>query len=185
MVMCCWDCLILYLGGSDSSQSMMGSPDFIIIWYFMTGWWCCCSVTQSCLTLRHLWTAARQAPLSFTISRACLNSCALSQWCHPTILSSVIPSSSCLQSFPASWPFLMSQLFTSGGQSIEVSASASIISINIQDWSSLGWIGWISLQCKRLSRVFSNTTVQKIQFFLTQPSLWSNSYIHTWLLVKP
>ena len=99
------------------------------------------------------------------------NSCPLSQWCHPTISSSVVPFSSCLQSFPASGSFPMSQLFASGGQSIAVSASTSVLPMNTQDWSPLGWTGWISLQSKGLSRVFSNTTVQKHQFFGTQVSL--------------
>ena len=99
------------------------------------------------------------------------NSCPSSRWCHPTISSSVIPFSSCPQSFPASESFQMSQFFASGGQSIGVSASASVLPMNIQDWFSLGWTGWISLQCKELSRVFSNTTVQKHQFFGTQLSL--------------
>ena len=91
------------------------------------------------------------------------NSCPSSQWCCPTILSSVIPFSSCLQSFPASWCFQISQFFTSGGQSIGVSASASVLPMNIQDWFPLGWTGWLSLQFKGLSRVFNNTTVQKHQ----------------------
>ena len=99
------------------------------------------------------------------------NSCPLSQWCHPTILSSVIPFSSCLQSFPASGSFPMRQLFTSGGQSIGVSASTSVLPMNFQDWCPLGWTGWISLQFKGLSRVFSNTTVQKHQLFGAQLSL--------------
>ena len=115
--------------------------------------------------------------------RACSNSCASSQWCHPNISSSVIPLSSCLQSFPPSVSFPMSQFFASGGQSI--GASASVLPMNIQDWFPLGWTGWISLQSKGLSRVFSNTTVQKHQFFGAQFSLWSNSHIHTWLLEKP
>ena len=113
------------------------------------------------------------------------NSCPLSWWCHPTIPSSVVPFSSCLQSFPASGSFQMSQFFASGGQSIGVSASASVLPMNIQDWSPLGWTGWISLQSKGLSRIFSNTTVQKNQFFSAQLSLQSNSHIHTWLLEKP
>ena len=113
------------------------------------------------------------------------DSCLLSQWCHPTISSSVIPFSSCLQSFPASGSFPMNQFFTSGGQSIGVSTSASVLPMNIQDWFPLGWTGWISLQSKGLSRVFSNTTVQKHQFFSAQLSLWSNSHIHTWLQEKP
>ena len=97
-----------------------------------------------------------------------LNSCPSSQWCHPTISSSVVPFSSCLQSCPASGSFPMSQFFASGGQSIGVSASASVLSMNIQDWSPLGWTDWISLLSKGLSRVFSNTTVQKHQFFSAQ-----------------
>ena len=99
------------------------------------------------------------------------NSCPLSQWCHPTISSTVIPFSSCLQSFPASGSFQMSQLFTSGGQRIGVSASTSVLPMNTQDWYPLGWTGWNSLQSKGLSRVFSNTTVQNHQFFGTQISL--------------
>ena len=112
--------------------------------------------------------------------RACLNSSPSSQWCHPTISSSVLPFSSCSQSFLASGSFPVSWFFTSGGQSIGVSASATVLPMNIQDWFPLGWTDWISLQSKGLSRVFSNTTVQKHQFFSTQPSLWSNSHIHTW-----
>ena len=100
-------------------------------------------------------------------SRVCSNSYPLSRWCHPTISSSVVPFSSCLQSFPASGSFQMSQLFTSAGQSIRVSTSTSVLPMNTQDWSPLGWTGWISLQSKGLSRVFSNTTVQKDQFFGT------------------
>ena len=104
------------------------------------------------------------------------NSCPLSWWCHSTISFSVIPFSSRLQSFPASGSFLMSQLFESGGQSIGVSASTSVLPMNTQDWSPLGWTGWISLQSKRPSKVFSNTTVQKHQFFCTQLSSQSNSH---------
>jgi len=113
------------------------------------------------------------------------NSCPLSWWCHRTFSSSVVPFSSCLQSFPASGSFKMSQLFASGGQNTGVSASTSIHPMNTQDWSPLGWTGWISLQSKELSRVFSNTTVQKHQFFGTQLSLLFNSHIHTWPLEKP
>ena len=113
------------------------------------------------------------------------NSCPLSQWCHPTISSSVIPFSSCLQSFPASGSFPMSQFFASGGQSIGASASASVLPMNIQDWFPLGLTGLISLLFKGLSRVFSSTTVQKHQFFGAQTSLWSSSHSHTWLLKKP
>ena len=113
------------------------------------------------------------------------NSCASSRWCHPAISSSVIPFSSCTQSLPASESFPMSQLFASGGQSIGASASTSVLPMNTQDWYPLGWTGWISLQSKELSRVFSITTVQKHQFFGTQPSSQSNSHIHTWPLEKP
>ena len=118
--------------------------------------------------------------------RAFSNSCPLHRWCHPTITisSSVVPFSSRLQSFTESESFLMSQLFTSGGQSTGDSASASVLLMYIQGWFPLGWIDLISLQSKGLSRVFSNTTVQKHQFFGFQPSLWSNSHIHTWLLEK-
>ena len=112
------------------------------------------------------------------------NSCPLSWWCHPTISSSVVPFSSCLQSFPASGSFLMSWFFTSGGQSIGVSASASVLPMNIQDWFPLGWTSLISLLSKGLSRVFSNITVQKHQFFRIQPSSWSNSNTCPWLLKK-
>ena len=104
---------------------------------------------------------------------------------HPTISSTVVPFSSCLQSLPASGSLPMSQLFVWAGQNIGLSASASILPMNIQDWSPLGWTGWISLQFKGLSRVFSNTTVQKHQFFSAQLSSQSNSHIHTWPLEKP
>ena len=116
---------------------------------------------------------------------ACSNSCPWSRWCHPTISSSVSPFSSCLQSFPASGCFPVSQFFTSGGQSIGISASASVIPVNIQDWFPLGLACLISLHSKGLSWVFSTTIVQKYQFFDAQLSLWSNSHIHTWLLEKP
>ena len=112
------------------------------------------------------------------------NSCPSSRSCHPTISSSIVPFSSCLQSFPASGSFPMSQFFTSGGQSIGVSASASVLPMNTQDWSPLGWTVWISLQSKGLSKVFS-TTVPKLQFFSAQLSSQSNSHIHTWPLEKP
>ena len=107
-----------------------------------------------------------------------------SQWCHPAISFSVVPFS-CPQSLPASESFTMSQLFTWGGQSTEVSALASVLPKNTQDWSRLEWTSWISLQSKGLSRVFSNTTVQKHQLFAVQPSSQSNSHIHTWPLEKP
>ena len=110
--------------------------------------------------------------------RTCSNSGLLSQWCHSTISSSVARFSFCLQSFPASGSFPMSLLFPSGGQGI--GALASVLPMNIQDWFSLGWTDWISLQSKGFSRVFSNTTAQMHQYFHTQPSLWSNSHIPTW-----
>ena len=131
---------------------------------------------QSVQSLSHVllsvtpWTAALQASLSITNSQSLSNSCPWSWWCHPTISPSVFPFSSCLQSFPASGSFQMTQFFTSGGQSIGISASTSVLPMNIQDWSPLGLTGWISLQSKGLSRVFSNTTVQKHQFFGTQLS---------------
>ena len=115
----------------------------------------------------------------------CSDSCLLNPWCHPTISSSVIPFSSCPQSFPASGSFPVSQLFSSGGQSIGAQASASVLLMDIQDWFNLGLTGLISLLSKALSRAFSNTTVQKHQFFSAPLSLWSNSHIHTWLLEKP
>ena len=138
--------------------------------------------------LSHIWLFVTHAlqharlPCPSPIPGACTNSCLLSRWCHPTILSSVIPFSSCLQSFPASEYFPVSQFFASDDQSIGVSASASVLPMNIPDWFPLGWTGWIALQSKGLSRIFSNTTVQKHQFFSAQLSLWSNSHIHTWLL---
>ena len=113
-----------------------------------------------------------------------LNSCPLSRWCHSAISSSVVHLSSRIQSFPASGSFPMSLIFASGGQNIGVPASALVLSKTIQDWFLLGWTGWISLQSKGLSRVFSNTIVQKHQFFGTQLYLLSNSHIHTWLLEK-
>ena len=113
------------------------------------------------------------------------NSYPSSRWCHTAISSSIIPFSSCPQSFPASGSFPVSQLFAWGGQSIGVSASASVLLMNTQDWSPLGRTGWISLQSKGLSRVFSNPTVQKHQFFSAQLSSQSNSHIHTWPLEKP
>ena len=118
-----------------------------------------------------LWTATHQASLSITSSWSLLNSCPLSQWCHPTISSSVVPFFSHFQSFPALGSFQMSQFFTSGGQSNRVSASSSVLPLNSQDWFPLRWTGWFSLLSKGLSRVFSNTTVQKHQFFSTQLSL--------------
>ena len=143
---------------------------------------------QSLSCVDSLWPHALQharLPCPSPTPGACSNSCPSSLWCHPTVSSSVMSFSSHLQSFPASGYFQMSQFFASGGQSIGVSASALVLPMNIQDWSPLEWTSWISLQSKGLSRVFSNTTVQKHQFFGPQLSLWSNSHIHTWLLEKP
>ena len=136
------------------------------------------SVTQSCLTLQPHGLQHARRPRVYSNSRP------LSQWFHPTISSSVIPFCSCLQSFLASGSFPMCQFFTLGGQSIGVWASALVLPMNIQDWFPLGWTGLMSSQSKGLSRVFSNTIVQKYQFFSARLSLWPNSHIHTWLLEK-
>ena len=162
-------------------------------------------VTQLCLTLcnpmdcissiqfshsvvsNSLWPHESQharPPCPSASSRVHSNSCPLSWWCHPAISSSVVPFSSCSQSLPASESFPMSQLFTRGGQSTGVSALASFLPKNTQGWS-LEWTGWISLQSKGLSRVFSDTTVQKHQVFGAQLFSQSNSHIHTWPLEKP
>ena len=122
-----------------------------------------CSVISDSFWLHGLQHA--RPPYQSPTPRVYSNSCPLSWWCHPAISSSVIPFSSCLQSFPASESFQMSQFFASGGQSTGASASTSVLPMNIQDWSPLRWTGWISLQFNRLSRVFSNTTVQKYEFF--------------------
>ena len=138
--------------------------------------------------LSRVWLFALQhtrLPCPSPTPKAYSNSCPSCWWCHPTISSSVVHFCSHIQSFPASGSLQMSQLFASGGQSIGVSASTSVLPINIQDWFPLGWTGWISLQSKGLSRVFSNTTVQNQQFFSTQLSLQFNSHIHTWPLEKP
>ena len=131
------------------------------------------SVTQLCLTLWPHGLQHTRLPFPSATPRTCSNSCPLIWWCHLTILSSIVPFSSSLQSFPESGTFLMSQFFgISGGQSIEVSASATVLPMNIQDWSPLEWTGWISLQSKRLSRVFSNTTVKKHQFWYTSINIF-------------
>ena len=130
------------------------------------------------------WTTARQACLSSTNSRSPPKHMSIESVMYPAISSSVMPFFSCPQSFPASGSFPMSQLFSSGGRPIGVSASTSVLPMNTQDWSPLRWTGWISLQSKGCSRVFSNTTVQKHQFFGAQLSTQSNSHIHTWLLEK-
>ena len=130
-------------------------------------------------SLRPHGTQHARPPCPSPIPRVYPNSCPLSQWCHPTISSSVIPLSSCPQSFPASGSFQMSQLFPSGGQRIGVSASTSVLPMNTEDWFPLRWTGWISLQSNGFSKVFSNTTVQKHQFFGTWLSLESNSPMNT------
>ena len=129
------------------------------------------SVTQLCLTLCNPMNCSTPGLRLSSTPGAYSNSCSSCRWCHPTISSSVDPFSSCFQSFPASGSFQMSRFFASGGQGIRVSASASVLPINIQDWFPLEWTGWISLQSKQLSRVFSNTTVQKHQFFSSQISI--------------
>ena len=154
-----------------------------LVWFLFLSMHCC-SVTQSYLTLWPHRLQHSRLPCLSPSSGACSNSHPLSQWCHTTISSSVIPFSSCLQFFPASGAFLMSQLFASVGQSIGVSASASVLPKNIQDWFPLGRTGLISLQSKGLWIVFSNTTIQKHKFFSAQPFLWSISHICTWLLEK-
>ena len=139
------------------------------------------SVAQSCPTLCDLMNCSTPGlPVHHQLPEF-TQTCPLSQWCHPAISSSVVPFS-CPQSLPTSGSFPMSQLFAWGGQSTGVSASASDLPMTTQDLSPLGWTGWISLQSKGLSRVFSNTTVQKHQFFGTQFSSQSNSHIHIWLL---
>ena len=143
------------------------------------------SVAQSCPTLQpHELQHARPLCPSPTPG-VHSDSRSLSQWCHPAVSSSVVPFSSCPQSLPASESFPVSKLFTWGGRSTGVSALASFLPKNTQDWSPLEWTGWISLQSKGLSRVFSDITVQKHQFFGTQLSSQSNSHIHTWPLEKP
>ena len=146
------------------------------------------SVQFSCSVVSHsLWPHGPQharPPCPSPTPGVYSNPCLLCQWCHPAISSSVIPFS-CSQSFPASGSFQMSRLFTSGGQSIGVLTSTLVLPVNTQNWFPLGWTCWLSLQSKGLSSVFSNTTVQKHQFFHAQLSSQSNSHIHTWPLEKP
>ena len=151
---------------------------------------CCKAAFSSVLLISLVWLRSHglqhaRPPCPSPTPRVYSNPCPLIRWCHPTISSSVIPFSSCLQSFPASGSFQMSQFFASKLQSIGVSASISVFPMKIQDWFPLGWTGWISLQFKGPSKVFSNTTVQKYQFFGTQLSSQSNFHIHTWPLEKP
>ena len=146
--------------------------------------YCCCSGTR--VMSDSLWPHDLQhtrLPCPSLSPGACSNACPLSWWCCPTISSSASPFSFYLQSFPASGSFPVSHLFPSGGQS--VTASTSVLPVNIQGWFPLGLTSLTSLKSKGLSRIFSNTTVQKHKFFSIQLSLWSNSHIHTWLLEKP
>ena len=145
----------------------------------------CCSVARLSPTLQPQGLQHARLPCPSPSPGVCSNSCPLSQWCHPTSSSSVVPFFSRLQCFPASGSFQMSQFFTSGGQNIRVSTWAPVLPMNIQGWFPLGLTDLIFLQSKGLSRVFSKTTVQKDRFFSAQPSLWSNCHIHTWLLEKP
>ena len=143
------------------------------------------SVAQSCPTHWDPMDCSTQTSLSTTNSWSLLKHMSIESVLPSNSLISVVPFSSRLQSFPASGSFPRSQLFSSAGQNTGISASASVLPMNIQDWFPLGWTGWISLQSKGLSRVFSNTTVQKHPFYSAQLSLWSNSHIHIWLLRKP
>ena len=147
--------------------------------------WQYSGVTQLCLTLWNPMDWSCQSLIPSVTPGASLNTYPSSQWCHPTISSSVVPFSSCPQSFPASGSFPMSQFFTSGGQIIEASDSTSALPMYIQNWLPLGLTVLILLQSKGLSKVFSNTTVQKHQFFGTQLSSCSSSHIYTWPLEKP
>ena len=151
-----------FLCRSSEGESV---PRLLPHFWWILGLYSVNSVTQSCPTLRPRGMQHARLPCPSPTPRACSNLSTSSQWCHPTISYSVVPFSSRLQSFPVSGYFQMSQFLALGGQSIGVSASASVLPMNIQDWSPLGWTGWISLQSKGLSRVFSNTSVQKHQFF--------------------
>ena len=162
-------------GPVQGKEGLRGNPPLFLL--------LSCSVMSDSLRLHVL--QHTRPPCPTPSPGACPNSCPLSQWCHSTISSSVIPFSLCLQSFPASGSFPMSQLFTWGGQSIGASASASVLSMNIQGWYPLGLTGWAFLLSKVLSKVFSLTIVQKHQFFGVQPFLLSSSHIWTWLLEKP
>ena len=155
-------------------------------------WWLFCPLSSvqfsRSVVSDSLWPHESQharPPCPSPTPRVLSNSCPLSRWCHPAISSSLFPFSSCPQSFPASESFPMSQLFAWGGQSTGASALASFLPKKSQGWSPSEWTGWISLQSKGLSRVFSNTTVQKHHFFSTQLSSQSNSHIHTWPQEKP
>ena len=146
--------------------------------------YCCCLLAQLCLTLCDPMDCSMpRLPCPSLSPGVCSNSCSLGRWCYPTISSSAVPLSFCSRSFPASGSFPMSRLFASGGPSIE--ASASVFPMNIQDWFPLGLTGLIFLLSKGVSGDFSNTIVQTHHFFSAQPSVWSNSHIHIWLVEKP
>ena len=168
-------CQITYIHFWTSDQTCICGRNHLIMFF-------CCSVTQLCLILFDPMDGSTPGFPVLHYLQVCLNSCPSSQWCHPAISSSVVTFSSCSQSYPASGSFPMSWPFALGGQSI--GALAPVLPMNIQGWFLLGLIGLISLLSKGLSRVFSSTTVQKPQFFSTQPSLCSNFHIHIWLLVK-
>ena len=162
-----------------------GGKHSVITWGYLVSQFSSVQLLSHVRLFETPWIAAHQASLSITNSWVHSDSRPSSRWCHPAISSSVVPFFSCPQSLPASGSFPMSQLFSWGDQSTGVSALASFLPKNTQDWSPLGWTGWISLQSKGLSRVFSNTTVQKHQFFCAQLSSQSNSHILTWPQEKP
>ena len=172
------DCNSVIIYSMSFSSSFI---NFLSLYYHISQF--SCSVGSDSLWPHDLQHA--RPPCSSQTPRVYSNPCPSSRWCHPAISFSVVPFSSSPQSLPASGSFPMSQFFTSGGQSIGVSASASVLPMKTQDWSTLGWTGWNSLESKGLSRVFSNTTVQKHQFLGTPLSSPSNSHIHTWPLEKP
>ena len=167
---CTWNILQdrSYVRKENKSQNFSSVQSLSRVWLFATPW---ITVHQASISITNSWTLLKLMPIESVM---------LSSY-----LTSVIPFSSCPRSLLASASFPMSQLLAWGGQSIGVSASASVLPMNRQNWSPLGWTGWISLQSKGLSRVFYNTKVQKHQFFSVQLFLQSNSHIHTWLLEKP
>ena len=178
-------CSVAHLQSFSSKVHLLWNTPYVCVLTTVQFGWAqfSCSVVSDSLRTHELQQARPSCPsLAPGVHQ---NSCPLSQWCHPAISSSVIPFSSCPQSLPASESFPMSQLFPWDGQDIGLSALATFLPKNTRDWSPLVWTGWISLQSKGLSRVFSNTTVQKHQFFSTQLSSHSNFQIHTWPLEKP
>ena len=183
----CWIVRVLCIFWSPLSDISFANIFSHFVSFFSLSWFSSVQFSRSVVS-DSLWPHELQhtrPPCPSPTPRVHSNSCSSSWWCHPAILSSVVPFSSCPHSLQASGTFPMSQLFASGGQNIGVSALASVPPMNTQDWSPLGWTDWIPLQSKGLSRVFSNTTVQKHQFFGAQLSSQSNSHIHTWPLEKP